>query len=124
MKLNILGKRVSFMQSSARLRREMNEPLAPRSESGQFIGQMRSLHSESLVNGLRPSTNSEEMIVLWMSTVLRASLGGFLRSLASTVPQSNGAKIPKNIPLTNIEKLSCRAKRKIKIIEKLKETQA
>ena len=105
-KLKISGKLVSFTQSIARLRREMNEPLTPRSESGQFVGQCCSLHSNSSVNGLRPSTNSEEMLVLCTSTRLRESLGGFLRSFASIVPQSNDVRVPRDKPLASIEKLS------------------
>ena len=106
MKLRISGKRVSFTQRIARLRREMNEPLAPRSESGQFVGQLPSLHSNLCLNGLRPSTNSEEMLVLCTSTRLREPFGGFLRSFASIVPQSNGVRVPRDKPLASIEKLS------------------
>ena len=84
----------------------MNEPLAPRSESGQFVEQFRSLHSNSCLNGLRPSTNSEEMLVLCASTRLRESFGGLLRSFASIVPQSNGGRVPSDKPLASIEKLS------------------
>ena len=103
-KLKVFDKSVSFRQSNARLWREMKEPLAPRSEAGQFIGQLRSLHSASFANGLKPSTNNDEMLVWRRSTRLRASLGGFLRASASIVPQSNGARVPRDKPLESIEK--------------------
>ena len=100
----------SLRQSSARLRREMNEPLAPRSESGQLAGHCGSLgQSKSLVNGMRPSINNEYAVELLTSTSLREPFGGVLRSLASYVFHSEGSRVPIKISEILIEKLSWRA---------------
>lgn len=116
--LRVCVELVLLKQSSARRWREIKEPLAPRSETGQLVGHDGSLdvraHSNSLVKGFSPSTNREESLVWLTSTRLRASLGGVLRSCAAIVPQSTGARVPRDNKEELIEKISWRANRKSK----------
>lgn len=91
---------VPLRQSSARRWREMTRPLAPRSESGQFVRHTDALgvrgHSDSLFKGLSPSANKRDSFDSLTSTSLRAPLGGVLRSFASIDPQGKGARVPRD----------------------------
>ena len=111
--LTVCVERVPLRQSNARRRREINEPLIPRSDAGQLVGHNWSIclrgHSKSFVNGFSPSTKKEDSLDWLRSTRLRVPLGGVLRSCASIVPQSYGVRAPWNALVESIENNSCRA---------------